>query len=192
VCLGCYDDAASLAHETLELIQEQDIVIVRALALRILSTIAITQGRYDEARSLQQERRKLLVNSPPSIQIGLACESYVATASGEYALSAQLLIEALRGSDQTATSPLWTLLAGALLLGTLGAVRKALEIYAAAAQVPFVSNSRWFDDVVGAPLMEMARTLPAGVLEEIEEQAGQWNIDQARRILLEELEKRGG
>ena len=186
--LGLYDEAAALAREVLALIREQNITLVRTLALRILCTVAIVRKRYGEASNLLQERQKLLVDSPLGLQIGLACQSYLATANQEYVLSARVLQAALEGSDQAANSLLWTLPAGALLLARLGVIRQALALYAAATHEPLVGNSRWFDDVVGAPLREMARALPPETVQEIEEQGRTWDMWQARQIMLEQLE----
>ena len=51
----------------------------------------------------------------------------------------------------------------------------------------FMGNSRWFDDVAGAPLREMARTLPPRAVQEAEERGRAWDIWDAAEILLEEL-----
>lgn len=190
--LGLYDEATALAREALALIRGQNVIVVQSLALRVLCTVAIVQKRYRDAAKLLQERQDLLVGCPLGQQIGLACQSYLATANKDYTLSVRVLQAALQGSDQAAVSLLWTLPAGALVLARLGAIRQGLALYAAAAREPFVGNSRWFNDVVGAPLREMVRALPREVVQEAEEQGREWDMWDTAEKLLEELEGAGG
>jgi hypothetical protein len=56
---------------------------------------------------------------------------------------------------------MWTLPATALLLSDEGQKERAVELYALSSRFPLVAESRWFADVVGNTLAEVAATLPA-------------------------------
>ena len=56
---------------------------------------------------------------------------------------------------------LWALPATALILASEGEVERAVELYALASRYPLVAKSRWFADVAGNTLEEVAATLPA-------------------------------
>jgi tetratricopeptide (TPR) repeat protein len=51
----------------------------------------------------------------------------------------------------------------ALLLADEGEAERAIELYALASRYPFVSNSHWFEDVVGRHIAATAATLPPQV-----------------------------
>ena len=56
---------------------------------------------------------------------------------------------------------LFGLLGLSLLLADEGDVERAIELYAPASRYPFVSSSRWFEDVAGREIASAAATLPA-------------------------------
>ena len=55
----------------------------------------------------------------------------------------------------------WTLPSAALLLVGRGENERAVELYALASRFPLVAESRWFADVAGNTLAEVAAALPA-------------------------------
>jgi tetratricopeptide (TPR) repeat protein len=184
---GHYEKAASLAQEALVIARQREVTLVHSLCLRILSTVAIVQKRYAHAQALLEERDCLLLGSSMGTQIGFACHCYVAIGRRDYLAAVRYLRSALQGDDQAAASLLWTLPAGALLLGRLGDIRQALAVYASLCCHPFVGNSRWFDDVVGTPLREQARSLPRRVMLEIEDKERDLNIWATAAVLREQV-----
>jgi len=78
------------------------------------------------------------------------------------------LAEAIR--TYTSVRPLspsvlgWVLAVGALLVLDQGDVPLAIEIYAAATRVPYVANSRWFEDVAGRHIAAAAASLSPDVV----------------------------
>ena len=77
--------------------------------------------------------------------------------------ASQHLGQALEIATESGAVPslLWALPAMALLLADEGEVERAVELYALASRFPLVAQSRWFADVAGNTLAEVAATLPA-------------------------------
>jgi tetratricopeptide (TPR) repeat protein len=184
---GHYEKAASLAQEALVIARQREVTLVHSLCLRILSTVAIVQKRYGHAQALLEERDRLLLSAAIGKQIGFACHCYAAIGCENYPQAARYLRRALLCDDQAAATLLWTLPAGALLLGRLGDIRQALAMYASVCCYPFVGNSRWFDDVVGTPLREQARSLPPRVMLEIENKERDLDIWATAAMLREQV-----
>jgi hypothetical protein len=67
--------------------------------------------------------------------------------------------------DRQSLVPLmWGLPALALLLADRGEQERAVEVHALATRYPLVARSRWFEDVVGRPIKDLATTLPTDVV----------------------------
>ena len=81
-----------------------------------------------------------------------------------------------------------TLPAVALFLADRGEVERAVEVYAAASAHPYVSGSRWFEDVAGRRIATLAEGLPPGVAEAARERGAARDIWAVAEELLAELE----
>ena len=57
----------------------------------------------------------------------------------------------------------------ALLLADQGQTAHAVELYALASRFPYVSNSRWFEDVAGREIAAAAESLPRDVVARAQE-----------------------
>jgi len=73
------------------------------------------------------------------------------------------------------------------LLAAVGQIERAVEIYALAAQNPFVASSRWFKDVVGNQISTLAATLPEAVATAARERGQARDLDATVIGLLSEL-----
>ena len=69
-----------------------------------------------------------------------------------------------------------------------GHTERGLELYALALRHPFVANSRWFEDVVGKRVAEVAAGLPAEVVAAAVERGRSRDVDATIAELLAELE----
>ena len=58
---------------------------------------------------------------------------------------------------------LWPLTTAAYILAQSGQPERAIELYALASRHPFVSNSRWFEDVFGHPIGQIATAMSPNV-----------------------------
>jgi DNA-binding SARP family transcriptional activator len=192
--LGRYDEVKSMAQANLTQDRDKYEPIFFRVSLRLLGTVATAQRRYDEATCRLDHYREMCaeLGQPMADLMGSIWQSYVATELGAYPEAVKGLRENVQaGVDaQFIRAAFYGVPAGALLLARQGQVDRGLALYAAASRQPIVGNSRWFDDVVGAPLREMARTLPPRAVQEAEERGRAWDIWQAAEVLLEELKGR--
>jgi hypothetical protein len=76
----------------------------------------------------------------------------------------------------------------ALLLAKRGQAEQAVEVYALASRYPYVSNSRFWDDVVGKYVAAAAASLPPQVLAAAQERGRARDLWATVEELLAELE----
>ena len=69
-----------------------------------------------------------------------------------------------------------------------GDAARAIEIWALAKCQPYVANSKWFEDVAGRELDDLAASLPPEVAEAARERGRGLELWQAAAALLAELE----
>ena len=74
---------------------------------------------------------------------------------------------------------------------TLIETERAVELYALAARYPYISNSRWFEDVVGREVRAAAETLAPEVRAAAEERGRARDLDATVEELLAELATEG-
>jgi len=84
---------------------------------------------------------------------------------------------------------LWALPATALLLADEGKIERAVELYALASRHPFVANSRWFEDIAGKALSEVAATLPKNQIAVLQERGRVRDLEATAAELLAELSR---
>ncbi|HEX6383833.1 MAG TPA: hypothetical protein VF177_04110, partial [Anaerolineae bacterium] len=183
---GRYDE---VFHE-LQLVLRDDQVsdYRRGLARFVQGSAALALARFDEARRHLQESVRVFdtINRPNELSWAEAGLGYVALYIGESAVAQKHLAEALR---LCLFEPgLLALPAVALLLAKAGQAERAVELYALAAYHPLVANSRWFYDVAGRELDDLAASLPPEVAEAARERGRALDLWQTAAALLAELE----
>jgi hypothetical protein len=121
--------------------------------------------------------------------LALACLAVAARGLGNTPRARQHLSHALEiAQESEAVLPLlWALPAMALLLADEGQIERAVELYALASRYPFVAHSRWFEDVVGNTLAEVAATLPADQVAVLQERGRARELEATVVELLSEL-----
>jgi DNA-binding SARP family transcriptional activator/predicted ATPase len=165
--LGDYQAARINAQEGLDMAESVDFPRGSGMGLGLLGAVALAEGNYDEARTRCEASLTIWQQSsghPSEFEGELACLALAAAGMGHRDearkhLRAQL---AWAQESQMLMPALFGLVAAARLLADEGQVERAVELYALAAQNPFVANSRWFEDVAGNQLAAVAATLPAG------------------------------
>jgi tetratricopeptide (TPR) repeat protein len=80
-----------------------------------------------------------------------------------------------------------TLAGIALLLADEGEAERAIELYALPSRYPFVSNSHWFEDVIGRHIAAVAATLPPQVVAAARERGRSRELEAAVGELSAEL-----
>ena len=101
------------------------------------------------------------------------------------------LIPALQmASEIRAFMPLTIALpAMALLRASQGQPEQAVELYALASRHPYVADSRWFEDLAGRPIDEVAATLPADTVAAARERGKGRDLWDTVADLLAEIEE---
>jgi len=75
----------------------------------------------------------------------------------------------------------------ALLLADQGLAERAVEVYACASRYEFVTNSRWFEDMVGRQISSAAAQLPGESVEAAKERGQTWDWKEMAAKLTDEL-----
>jgi predicted ATPase/DNA-binding SARP family transcriptional activator len=144
----------------------------KALALFQESVAAFEEVRHRENRGW--------VLGP----LGLA-----ARGTGEMALARQCAVDALEiGTELGTFMPLiYGLPTAALLLADQGVTGRAVEVYACVSQHEFVANSRWFEDVAGRHIANVAASLPPDVVAAARARGRERDLATIARELLDDL-----
>jgi Tetratricopeptide repeat len=188
--LGHYAEALADTEQVAAALPRFPYRWTRAFAQFIHGLAVLALGTSDEALALLQEsaagfeeirhgKNRGWVAGP----LGLA-----AHLAGDEDLARQEVRGALQtGVDMGVFMPLmYALPVAARLLADRGDVERAVEVYACAAHSGFVANSRWFQDLVGAPIEAAVAHLPQETLAAARErgQAQTWD-EMARQVLAE-------
>lgn len=75
----------------------------------------------------------------------------------------------------------------ALLLADEGVIDRAVEVYACVSHHAFVANSRWFEDVAGRHLAQVAASLPPDVVSAARARGREQDLEAMARELLDNL-----
>jgi hypothetical protein len=143
-------------------------------------------GQYAEVAELMEkhhlpalqehgDRQEWLIRSAWLAHFKLGCGQYELASAlavaelrlGHHDLARQCLHDALQSVTKFAGSihPVPVLPPVAEFLAAQGRPEWAVEVWALACRYPFICNSRWYIDVVGRYIEEMAATLPPDVRE---------------------------
>jgi tetratricopeptide (TPR) repeat protein len=189
--LGQYGEARLQAQLGLMLGQEAGWQSEVALSLHLLGDLAIAEEAYAEAHKYLTESLEILRETQIlELSDALATLGFAARGLGQISRAEQYLAEALRTASEIQTSfPLTTALpAVALLLADQGEKEKAVELYVLASRHPRVANSRWFEDIAGRHIADVAASLPPDEVAAAQERGKTRNLEATVAELLAELE----
>ena len=167
--LGHYEIAQALAQEGFT--SRQKIKDPRGIGLSLLAQgcIAIVREDYSDAQQVLEQAVNTYRSIEQQDELGsaLALLGIANYKAGQADQSQRHLLEALEIGIRihAALSVFYGLSGLALLQASFGDVEKALEIYAIAACYGYVSNSRWFEDVIENEINSSAENLPSNVTE---------------------------
>lgn len=165
VHLGHYDEARADALRGAGLTRDNKHRWGEGFALLTNGMAALVRGDSAEAVSTLQGAADIFseIKHPENRAWVLGPLGLAGLRAGNPVLAQQCVLQALQtGVDLGAfMAVMYALPAAALLLAEEGAVERAVEVYACACQYGFVSNSRWFHDVVEQPLAAHVARLPA-------------------------------
>ena len=189
--LGQYERARASAGAFFARGQGWSFQVTVGLGHFVLGLADLAEGAFAEAvqhlqDSVAAHRRN--TGRYPSHQF-VACLAYAARGLGQRDLARQYLGEALRAAVEIGSFfPLiYAAPAYALLLVDGGEVERAVELYALAAQSPFVANSQWFEDVAGKHIASAVEGLPPEVVAAAQERGRARDLWETARELLQQL-----
>jgi tetratricopeptide (TPR) repeat protein len=163
--LGQYEQAANHIYESLKLARTLQDQRQQGLSLLALSQMMIAQYEFAQALSILQESMSNFAQIGQRDFAGWASAGlgYAWRGLGNLAQARHAMITALKiGLKLQAFFPvLLALPVAALLAVDEDAPVLAIELYALAAQSPFIAQSRWYRDVAGSHIDALAATLPA-------------------------------
>jgi len=162
--MGHYEEARDHAQTGLALAREHGPRFCVATNLLLLGCLELARRASATANQLLEESAAVYreVGHADDLGLALACLTIAARGLGDMSGARWHLCQALElAVESKAVLPLlWALPAQALLLADEGEIQHAVELYALASRYPLVTRSRWFADVAGNTLAEVAATLP--------------------------------
>ncbi len=194
--LGRYDEARSLSENDLARYRSLNHKWYIAFTLFNLGRIELVEGDVKRAKDNFEESIALLleVDDRPLIPDVLFCLAFVHRQCGERELAIQAIVRALKITlESAALNPMrFELPAMALLSLDAGDIERAVELYAAAQQSPYIANSHWFEEVVGNEIAQAAAALSPDVVAAAEEQGSERDLRATAVALLADLERGRG
>jgi tetratricopeptide (TPR) repeat protein len=190
--LGQYEEARLQARLGLMLGKEAGWRSEVALSLHLLGDLALVEEAYTEAHRCLSESLEILRETQIlELSDSLASLGFAARGLRQISRAEQCLAEALQiASDIKTSLPLTTALpAIALLLADQGEKERAIELYALASRDPRVANSRWFEDVAGRHIADVAATFPSDVVAAAQERGKARNLEATVAELLTQLRR---
>jgi DNA-binding SARP family transcriptional activator/predicted ATPase len=188
---GYYEEARDHAQTGLALAREHGPRFCVATNLLLLGCLELAQRAPAKAHQLLEESAAIYreVRPKDDLALALACLALSASERGNTLEAWQHLSHALEIAQESGAVPplLWAFPAAALLLASEGESERTVELYALASRYPFVANSRWFEDVAGKALSEVAASLPAERVAVLQERGRTRDLEAAVAELLAEL-----
>jgi predicted ATPase/DNA-binding SARP family transcriptional activator len=158
----------------------------------LLGDLALVESAYGEAQKAFRESVQSSREQGINYRVGLALGGlgYTACHLDQWPQARQHLAEALDSALalKAYMSAVYALPGVALLLAASGDAARAVEIWALAKRHPFVANSKWFEDVVGRELEDLAATLPPELAKAARERGQALDLWETVEALLGELE----
>ena len=163
--LGRYEEARDHVQTGLALAHEHGPRYCVGENLLLLGCLDLVQGAAASARPLLEESTAVFheVGHRDDLCVALACLALTAHRLGDTPGARQHLCHALEIAQVSGAVPplMWDLAVAARLMAAEAADERAVELYALASRYPLVARSRWFADVAGNTVAEVAATLPA-------------------------------
>jgi predicted ATPase/DNA-binding SARP family transcriptional activator len=163
----------------------------RGYTLFVLGEVALTREAYPEARELLEEASCILraIGNREGVALTQTCLAYAHLGLGGLKQAERQLVEGLElardiGAGRALNLGLAAL---AMLLAQRGEAERAVEVFATASREPQVSNSQWFQEVVGDRVAEAAAALPPETVRAAEERGRNRDPEALLAELLGEL-----
>ncbi len=189
--LGQYQDARVRAEASLATYRAINDRWKVAFTLHNLGRMDLAAGDAGQAIKQFEESVGILqkMNERSLLPEVLCCMALAHRSSGDRGRAIELMVQALRLILET--GPLNTmrfdLPVMALLAADEGDGERAVDLYAAARQSAYITNSRWFEDVAGRQIRDVAAKLPPDLVAAAEARGKERELWETAKELLEEL-----
>jgi predicted ATPase len=191
--LGRYAEARAHAQIGLVIARETGLRFAEGDMHFVLGSLALIQGVHADAHAFLSESASIYaqLGDQASLSRSHALLAWTARGSGPPGSVREHLVESLKHTvaGRSFLSFLWALPAVGLYLLDEGQAERALELHALASCYPFVSNSFWFQDMVGREVSDVVAALPHDALADIEERGRVQDLEATASELLAELER---
>ena len=162
--LGCYDQARANAKTAMGIALQTNTLAIRALGTFGLGEILAAEGFNDLALSTLQESISIYRQMPRRDEMGMAL-SALAAVEARLGRLKQAILDIREGIFITNQAGSWQakvyfLANFARFKAEQGELEKAIELYALATRHPYLGNSRFWWDVAGKRLTELASSIP--------------------------------
>jgi tetratricopeptide (TPR) repeat protein len=189
---GRYYEARDHARTSLHLAREQGPPYCIGLNLLLLGCLALVEGAHAQAYQLLQEGADVFQEIEGHRDDRSWAQAVLALAAhglGETPRARQHLSHALEIAQESGIvlPLLWALPVTALLLADEGENERAVELYALASRFPLVARSRWFTNVAGNTLADVAAALPVKQVAVLQECGRARDLQATIKDLLSEL-----
>ncbi|MGD2048487.1 MAG: NACHT domain-containing protein, partial [Chloroflexota bacterium] len=189
--LGRYAEASDIAKASLSFARSNGLERETGILLWVLGFLTVATGDYVKAERQLVEGSQLLKSLGlwdilAAAQVALG---YVALSLNDLGQARQCFLEALQHQPGPQSKGL-TLLALpgiALLLARSGHLARSVEVDSLATQFPFITNSRFFEDIAKRPLEQLIAVLPAETIAQARARGQSATLERAIPPLLAEL-----
>jgi predicted ATPase/DNA-binding SARP family transcriptional activator len=193
--LGHYEEARTQAQAHLPAYRAVNHQFHLASTLFYLGRIDLVDGLLEQARQRILESVEIFreMNAHRILPDALFCLAYTFWALNDREKAIANMIQGLRVAiaAQPLNSMRFELPVMALILAGEGQLERAVEFYAAALQSPYIANSRWFEDIAGRHIRELAASLPPDVVAAAEQRGRARDLLATAQELLSELQAAG-
>jgi predicted ATPase/DNA-binding CsgD family transcriptional regulator len=190
--LGRYKEAQRYGERAIRLARESGFRQTLGWALMVSGQVSLAAAAYRKAVTHLEEAASVLAEFRKSTWfLPLISQALALEKMDHLSEAYRVLIQALR-ENESARVPhvaVNALPVAALLLAGHGNTRRAVELYALAQRSPFVANSHWFEDVVGAEIDSMAADLSAESVEAARSRHQTLDLWETAGEVLRELER---
>jgi predicted ATPase/DNA-binding CsgD family transcriptional regulator len=162
---GHYQQASQQAEQARSILEERTpLPHGHGFLYLVLGQLALLQSSYSQAQADLAQAYHLFLPSWGAgfTSLALAGLGHVAGNQGRLSEARQYLAQALEGAlaVKAYITVVYILPFVAYFLATTGQVQRGVELWELAQTEPFVAHSKWFADVVGRELVEIAAALP--------------------------------
>lgn len=189
--VGRYEQAQSLGERVLAFSREMGDAQYTGRCLWLLGDVALAHEAYGDAQGLLEESCSTYerYGLPNEMVWALADLALAARGLDQQISWRQYLGRAMRVAveKRAVLSMPWILPKAALFLADAGEAERAVEMYALALRYPGVSNSRWFQDVVGRHITTTAAKQPLEVVAAAQQWGRGRDLEGTVKELLVEL-----